>query len=267
LVVVTAKGSKKGQLDQEKGPLQKRIIKAAADPAEKMQLTLTLQIDLFEAPGPVKSKKAPKLMKEERAAHLEAAPFYEHDTDYFRGWIKKHGLMRTKKETDLQFALRTQGFLRDKFTYQIPDHARMQARIKELGTGELGYFTTEWSGECWALSRIYTCVLRANGIPCRQVSGRRLDGAHHVRAEVFLDDIGWVYAELAGCVTNKRAPLASFFGRGGSDMVVMNAGINFVLPGPKGDGRVGTFSGFALCKEAGPWEFPMGTWSLTSRKK
>jgi hypothetical protein len=50
-------------------------------------------------------------------------------------------------------------------------------------------------------------------------------------------------------------------------MVVMNAGINFVLPGPKGDGRVGTFSGFALCKEAGPWEFPMGTWSLTSRKK
>jgi transglutaminase-like putative cysteine protease len=190
MVVTTAKGSNKGELDREKGPLQKYIIKAPADPAEKMQVTLTLQIDLYEILGPVKAREVPKLTVQERAAHLEAAEFYEHDTEYFCAWIKKHRLVRAKKETNLQFALRVQNFIRQNISYKVPDNAQMQVKVKELGTGELGYFTSEWTGECWALSRIYTCALRANDIPCRQVSGRMLDGAHHVRAEVFFDNIG-----------------------------------------------------------------------------
>jgi hypothetical protein len=88
-----------------------------------------------------------------------------------------------------------------------------------------------------------------------------------VRAEVFLDKVGWVHVEVAGSVTNRNANLGAFFGRGGSEMVVMNEGINFSLPGPKGVGNVGTFSGFALCKEVGEWEFPQGAWAVADRKK
>ena len=133
--------------------------------------------------------------------------------------------------------------------------------------GELWFFTSEWSGECWALSRIYVCALRANGIPSRLVSGWMLGGGHHVRAEVFLDKIGWTHVELAGSITNKRAKLADYFGRGGSYMIVMNEGINYSLPGPSGTGNIGTFDGFVFCKKVGDWEIPHTKLIISNRTR
>jgi hypothetical protein len=267
MIVKTSKGTSKAEPSEETGPFKKRILTVRADPNEKMQVVVKLELDLFKAPGPVKAKMPPTLTEKEQIAYTDVGPFYEHDTEAFRSWMKANDLLKKKKESDSQFALRVLTFMRTKFNYKIPDDKYMRAKIKERGTGELGFFISEWSGECWALSRVYTCVLRANGIPSRQVSGRMLDGGHHVRAEVFLESVGWIHVELAGSVTNKKANVAEFFGRDGSNMIVMNEGINFSLPGPKGTGNVGTFSMFALCKEDAAWEFPFGTWSLSDRKK
>jgi len=268
MAVKTRKGTTKAEQGHETGPFRKRILTVAANPDEKMQLVLKLNIDLYQVPGPVKlGKTSPTLTEAERTAFTEVGPYYEHDSEPFRAWMKANDLLKKKKENDVQFALRLLSFMRTVFRYKIFDEEYMRAKIKERGAGELEFFITERSGECWALSRIYTCVLRANGIPSRQVSGRMLDGAHHVRAEVFLPNIGWRHVELAGSITNKTANLVDFFGRSGGDMVVMNEGINFSLPGPKGVGYVGTFSGFALCKEMGQWEYPFGTWTMSDRKK
>jgi len=268
MFVKTSKGTTKAEVRHETGPFKKPILTVAADPDEKMRLVLELEIDLYQAPGPVTAgKAAATLTEEERTRYTEAGVYYEHDAEAFRAWMKANGLLKGKKENDLQFASRLLAFMRARFSYKIPDENYKRAKIKERGTGELGFYTSEWTGECWALSRIYTCVLRANGIPSRQVSGWMLEGGHHVRAEVFLDKIGWIHVELAGSITNKRANLADYFGRGGSYMIVMNEGINFALPGPNGVGNVGTFDSFALCKKAGAWELPPTKLIISNRSR
>ena len=233
-----------------------------------MHIVLELEIDLYQAPGPVRvGKTPPKLTEQERTGYTEAGLYYEHDAEPFRAWMKANGLLKGKNQSDVEFAYRLLAFMRARFNYKIADESYMRAKIKERGTGELGFYTSEWLGECWALSRVYACVLRANGIPSRQVSGWMLDGGHHVRAEVFLDKVGWMHVELAGSITNKKANLADYFGRGGSYMIVMNEGINFSLPGPTGVGNVGTFDGFVLCKERGGWGFPHGTFVISDRTR
>jgi hypothetical protein len=239
MFIKTSKGITKAELGHEAGRFKKPILTLAADPDEKMQLVLILEIDLHQAPGPVRvGRGAPTLTDEDRTGYTEAGWEYEHASESFRVWIRANGLVKSKKESDVQFAVRLLAFMRARFIYKGPDEDYKRAKIAERGTGELGFFTSEWSGECLALSRIYVCALRANGIPSRLVSGWMVEGGHHVRAEVFLDKIGWVHVELAGSITNRKAPLAEFFGRGGSYMIVMNEGINYSLPGPSGRGDV-----------------------------
>ena len=250
----------------EAGPFKKPILTVAADPDEKMRLVLELEIDLYQAPGPVTvGRLAPTLTNEERTGYTAAGLEYEHDAEAFRVWIEANGLVKGKTESDVQFAVRLLAFMRTKFIYKGPDENYKRKKIAERGSGELGFFTSEWSGECLALSRIYVCALRANGVPSRMVSGWMLEGGHHVRAEVFLEQVGWIHVELAGSITNKSAHLAEFFGRGGSYMIVMNVGINYALPGPSGLGNIGTFDGFAFCKKVGDWEVPRTKLIISNR--
>ena len=70
--------------------------------------------------------------------------------------------------------------MRAKFTYKVPDEDYQRAKIEERGTGDLGFWTSEWSGECLALSEVYVCVLRAQRHP--EQDGQRVgcyEGGHH----------------------------------------------------------------------------------------
>jgi hypothetical protein len=264
MLLKTSKGMTKAEEGHETGPFKKPILMVTANPNEKMQVVLKLDIDLYQAPGPVKGGKA-SLTEAERTGHTEANDEYQHDAKSFRDWMAANALLKSKKESDVQFATRLLAFMREKFIYKGPDEDYMQKKIKERGTGYLGFLTSEGYGECLGLSKVYVCVLRANGIPSRLVSGWMLGGDHHVRAEVFLDNVGWMHVELAGSITNKKAKIEDYFGRGGSYMIVMNEGINYSLPGPKGTGNVGTFDGFVFCKEEGDWEIPHSTLTITDR--
>lgn len=264
MLLKTSKGTTKAEVGHETGPFKKRILMVTANPDEKMQVVLKLDIDLYQAPGPVKGGKA-SLTEAERTGHTEANDEYQHDAKSFRDWMAANDLLKGKKEGDVQFATRLLAFMREKFTYKGPDEDYMRKKMKERGTGYLGFLTSEGYGECLGLSKVYVCVLRANGIPSRLVSGWMLGGDHHVRAEVFLENVGWMHVELAGSITNKKANIADFFGRGGSYMIVMNEGVNYSLPGPKGTGNVGTFDGFVLCKEEGDWDIPYIPLTITDR--
>ena len=115
-------------------------------------------------------------------------------------------------------------------------------------------------------------MLRANGIPCRQVSGFVLphgpkeEPGHHVRAEVFLPQAGWILVEVVGTVTRKDTPLLMCFCTRGDDMVLICGGVGYQLPGPKDPGRIGTFSRFAFGKLDGEWTFPYGKWKIQDRE-
>jgi hypothetical protein len=256
------------------GPLKKPILVAALPGREGGQAVVKLELELSAAklePGKAEKLPAP-LARADRAAHLEAEWHYEYGEKSFGKWMGDQKLVRGKTESDRDFSLRVLNFLRQQFVYKIPDPEVMRKRVAERGTGDLGYFVDEKAAECWGLSRIYTSVLRANNIPCRQLSGFVLAdgdeprGGHHVRAEVYLDGIGWILVEVAGAVTGKDHSLLRFFGHAGDDMVLISRGVNYRLLGPKGPGSIGTFSGFAIGTAEGKWEFPHGKWEVTTRK-
>ncbi len=149
MFVKTSKGTTKAELGHEAGRFQKPILTVAASPHEKMQLILKLEIDLLQAPGPVRvGRTVPTLTEEERAGYTEAGLEYEHEAESFRAWMKANGLVKGKKQSDIQFAAQLLAFMRAKFIYKGPDEDYKRAKIAELGSGELGFFTSEWSGEC-----------------------------------------------------------------------------------------------------------------------
>jgi hypothetical protein len=253
---------------KDRGPLRKPVLEAtvARRGNGKVVVELDMQMSTARLEHGNATTNVALLSKNERKALLASEWHYEHDSRGFRQWLHSNGLQRKRKETDRDFALRALEDIRASFVYRIPDPAQMQRRIAELKTDELGYFLAEGAGECWALSRIYTSILRANDVACRQVSGFMLDnqaakvGMHHVRAEVHLDGIGWILVEVAGAVNGKGRPTGEFFGCAGDDMLLMCQGINYVLPGPVDGGNVGTFSSLALCDLARGWTFPGGNW-------
>jgi hypothetical protein len=254
-------------------PLKKPLRAVRVNQPTGGQAVVRMEVDLFAAAleRGLPARPVPPLERAERAALLAAEEYYEYNTPFFRDWMKKHDLMRTPSERDADFAFRILGFLRRYFVYKIPDEKYMQARIAQRKTGEIGFFCAEKSAECWGLSRIYTCALRANGIPCRQVSGFILpdkpkdEPGHHVRVQVHLPSTGWILVEVAGAVTAKDAPLTTFFCCRGDDMVLMCRGVGYQLPGPKTPGRIGTFSGFAFGRVNGDWSYPYGKWKIHDR--
>jgi len=272
--ILSGQTSKAAEEAFDLGPFKKPILVGRLPKRARAKAIVTMELEFFHSQlvsGEPEEK--PVLLSETERANLLASEWhYEHDERWFQLWMRDNGLLREAEETDRDFAFRALNFIRQEFTYKIPDPDYMQKRMTRLRTGELGFFVSEKSGECWALSRIYTCILRSNGIPSRQVSGFMLPAegeemsGHHVKAEVYLEEIGWTLAEIAGAVTRPRRDLLETFCSPGTNMVVVSQGINYRLPGPKGVGRIGTLSKFAVGTSDGKWEFPVGQWRIKQRQ-
>ncbi len=272
--IFSGQTSKPAEQAFDLGPFKKPILVGQLPKRARAKAIVTMELDFFYSqmvPG-IPEKKPPPLSKSERANLLASEWHYEHDERWFQFWMRDNDLLQEADETDRDFAFRALNFIRQEFTYNAPDHDYMQKRIRRLRTGELGFFVSEKSGECWALSRIYTCILRSNGIPSRQVSGFMLPAegeemsGHHVKAEVYLEGIGWTLAEIAGAVTSPQRNLLEAFCSPGTGMVVVSQGINYRLPGPKGVGNIGTLSNFAVGTSDGKWEVPVGQWRIKQRQ-
>ena len=101
MVVKTLKGTTKAVLGQEVSPFKKRILTVAANPDEKMQIVFKVEVDLLQAPGPVKvGMTTPTLTKEQRSRYTEAGSWcYQHDSESFRAWMTANGLLKGNKES------------------------------------------------------------------------------------------------------------------------------------------------------------------------
>jgi transglutaminase-like putative cysteine protease len=258
----------------ETGPLKKPVLEVVLKQRSGGKAIVELDIDMFAARlEPGEPEQPPRKLKGTERTALTAADWhYEYETGPFRRWMADNALSLAKSERDADFALRVLEFIRRNFDYKIPDPQEMQDKITRLKIDELAYYISEKAAECWGLSSIYTSVLRASGIPCRQMSGFVLDprplrrGGHHVRAEVYLEGTGWILVEVAGAVTAKDWPLLSFFGHRGDDMILIDQGINYRLAGPREPGNIGTLSGFAIGTASGEWSFPYANWEINVRE-
>ncbi len=64
MFVKTSKGTTKAELGHEAGHFKKPVLTEPASPDEKMQLVLKLEIDLLQAPGPVKVGRTVPMLTE-----------------------------------------------------------------------------------------------------------------------------------------------------------------------------------------------------------
>lgn len=252
-----------------KKPLQEVVLKQRTGGQAVVELDVDMFAARFERGDP--EQPARKLKGPERTALTAADWHYEHDSGPFRRWMADNSLTRAKSERDADFALRVLEFIRRNFEYKIVDPKLIQEQISRQQISELVYYTQLKVAECWGLSSVYTSVLRASGIPCRQMSGFLLEprplrrGSHHVRAEVYLEGTGWILVEVAGSVTARERPLLNFFSHPGDDMVLINQGVNYRLAGPKDQGNIGTLSGLAIGNANGDWSFPYAEWEVKIR--
>ncbi len=77
--------------------------------------------------------------------------------------------------------------------------------IKGCGTGDVERILSEKGGKCADISGVFVAVVRAAGVPAREVYGLRLGkkseeditGGHHCWVEFYLPNYGWVPADPA----------------------------------------------------------------------
>ncbi len=251
-----------GTLTKDLSKLAKPVLRTLVNSKDSGKATARIHAELYnvklvEGEGPKKTT----LTTVERSAFTANERYYEHADPRFKAWMKGHQLHRKKGERDIEFAYRLLGFMREEFRYKIIDLEKVADEAKEKKTTEILLCTQSLEGECWALSRVYSAVLRANGIPCKQVAGRLImpgqssHGTTHVKVEAFLDNSGWLPIEVAATVNLRDIPLGKYFANGGDYMVVMNQGNNYDVQGfGKSVGKFGTFSSLVALPAGGKWE-------------
>jgi len=228
----------KGEPATERGEF-KRPLFLLRIPAKTVALSEGLQVRvIYEATlysrklvpvtADAKLPPVPELPEKVRKAALAAAGDIDHETPAFRAWLKDEKLTREPKEADLDFARRSFLVLRGKFKYEFRNNGAMDRLASSVckGTGS----------DCGGLSALFCAVMRANGIPARELVGRwaRSDDPSetlggepyhqwHIKAELFAKGIGWMPVDLAsGVLRNRSAEGLRFFGDDPGDFLTFH---------------------------------------------
>jgi hypothetical protein len=264
--------TKKGRVDAARvadaGPYKKPLLKlevqAAAPFTAVAHVVVQFHHTKLELGAPAGKVKTPgPLVKKE---YMNDGWPNDQARTWFTQWMKSHKLIR-HDEDEADFAFRVLKFLQQNFRYVIPDdiaeHKAMVAKNPEMG--DWHYTIKTSTGECWRISDTYCRIMRMNGIPARLVSGNYIigDKGHHVRSLIYLTDVGWVPIEATSAVSSPKEPTLNFFGTWGGGMLIGNRNIDFELPGPKGNGSIGTLDQLAFGGADGKWDFPAAEIKVT----
>jgi transglutaminase-like putative cysteine protease len=178
----------------------------------------TLLVPLKEGARP---SRTPALTPRERKLYTERTDLLDFDSPAVRAWLDQADLHRRPGERDLDFARRVFLSMRTTFRYG-PTPAR-SARASEVARDR--------KAVCVGLSSAYAAALRANAIPARELSVKivaenaNVGGTElgHSTNEFFAEGIGWVPADLTGCVTNfgNEAEALSYFAHDRGDHLIV----------------------------------------------
>jgi hypothetical protein len=181
-------------------------------------------------PGMVVPPVAP-LKAETRRLALANGGLFDFESPAFQRWLDAHKLRRDPKETEIDFARRAFGELKDVFKYTYnEDMDRQASHVCEAG-----------QSDCGGLATVLTSTLRANGIPARVLTGRWAMSSvnepgkaqydqQHVKMEFFAQGVGWVPADPALAVAYDKSPEGfRFFGDDPGDFVTMHVGNGMIL--------------------------------------
>ena len=156
---------------------------------------------------PRKDHKTKPLTKEEISRYLKATKTVNHDSKEFRSWLKATGLIRKKKEGQIEFARRAFQHIANNFTYLYTYKMNRECNNVRI----------QKKSDCGGLSILLISTLRANGIPARLICGRWAKSAEkgkrigevayfqqHVKCEFYAEGVGWVPNDMSAGVSAKR---------------------------------------------------------------
>ena len=150
-----------------------------------------------------------ELSAEKRKALLAESKLVDFTADPLGAWIDKHALHRKSGEDALDFGRRV--FLQIARSFEYDYASEMDRRASHVC--EAG------KSDCGGMCTLFIAVMRRHGIPARSLYGRwaksakideTLNGVRyrqeHVKAEFFVDGLGWVPVDLSSAVLHDRSP-------------------------------------------------------------
>ncbi|MGA2500415.1 MAG: transglutaminase-like domain-containing protein, partial [Tepidisphaeraceae bacterium] len=151
----------------------------------------------------------PPLPLEQRAAFTASSTLLDFHLPAFQEWLAQHRLRPTGDETDLDFGRRLFLHLKEEAAFEFKeDLDRRPSRVCQT-----------MKSDCAGLTALYVAVMRASGIPARQIVGRWALSAkkdemlygkpwqqEHVKAEFFTAGIGWVPVDISAAVDFDKVP-------------------------------------------------------------
>lgn len=220
---------------REAGPLNRGLlmlrvpVKKKEDPTRlSVQVTYeaTLHARTLKPLAVGEAGKPPRLSSADRERYTAERGDYDFKHPRFKKWLREEGLVRTRDESDLDFARRAFLTLRQKLSYEYRDEMDRKAST----------VCFDGKSDCGGLAGLLVAVLRSNGIPARTLYGRWAQSAvpndrlqqtpyyqWHVKAECFAEGVGWVPMDLAaGMVFDKSAEGLRFFGQDTGDFLTFH---------------------------------------------
>lgn len=171
-----------------------------------------------------------RLSPNERKENLRSTFSLDFSDPQFQEFLKANDFAKGKMETDLCFAWRVFCSLKKQYKYYWTQSLDRRASItcKNRAT------------DCGGLSYLFCSVLRANGIPARPLIGRWASSDDreedfsssykcHVKSEFYVNDVGWIPADLSEAVSYKKTSPSRFFGTANGDFIVMHTNPDLIL--------------------------------------
>ena len=185
------------------------------------------------APPAATSPATPVLPQDQVRLYLQPNSLCDYEAHSFQEWLLENRLRPQAGEGEIDFARRVFLFIRDKakFDFKPEMDRRGSAVCKTL------------TGDCGSLTALYVSILRASGVPSRQVVGRWAESAaradklkgqqwqrEHIKAEFFARGVGWVPVDLSVAVEFDPTPGSQrWFGRDDGDFVTLHFDVDLRL--------------------------------------
>jgi len=201
--------------------------------AHKLKIGAVYRLQLFKRtfiPAVFKSQPPadlPSLDSPEITQSLLPTETLDFDAPAFQTALVRNDLRPHYDESELDFARRAFTTLKSQLHYDYKlDMDRHSSFVWQAA-----------KSDCGGINGLFVSVLRANGIPARNLCGRWAQSAKdgdtlggiqyaqwHVKAEFFLRDVGWIPADLSGAVECSPANDSglAFFAQDHGDFITMH---------------------------------------------
>jgi transglutaminase-like putative cysteine protease len=222
--------SVKNARSRESSPLARELFSARVESGNSRQRQHRLSLGaeyhatLYSrrlVPATAHQPEEPSTNIEELDRYLTSDRYVDYTHRAFQYWLKKRGLTNPSPD-HVAFARDAFRAIRDDFQYSQREPLPTRAS-EAVAAGE---------ADCGGLSMIFAAALRSNGIPARVMVGRWAESARregtaiadqmHVKADFYVDRVGWIPVDCSGAAENRTVPESEFFGRDAGDFVTFH---------------------------------------------